>query len=125
MTDVFTMSAEAATAQLSEMTVAHNGGPADAPSTPEQAGQKLEQLWNDPAWRGRFEAGHSATRQEWETLMDLKRQSVTTQAIAEGSAVAPTFETIEPGGLSTQNKNHRGRAAARNRSAACRDRAHY
>ena len=91
-------------ARLNEMAVQYTGGSADTPTTPEQAGAKLEKLYNTPEWRNKLEAGHSATRNEWEALRDLKRQSTTTREIAEGRAVAPLFETTEPGGLSTQNK---------------------
>jgi len=104
-TDPFSMTAEQAAAQLTAMTSAQSSaGIVDAPKTPEEAGQKLEQLWNDPAWRNRFEAGHSATRQEFEDLLSVRRQSATVEEIAAGRAFAPLFETVGPGELSTADK---------------------
>ena len=105
--DVFSMTPEQADAQLTAMTIAQNNtGIVDTAKTPEEAGRKLEQLWNDPAWRGRFEGGSSQARQEWEALLDLRRQNITTKDIAEGGPglAAPLFETVGPGELATQHK---------------------
>jgi len=102
--DAFSMTPEQAAAQLNAMTVAHNGGAFDVPTTPEQAGQRLEALWNDPAWRGRFEGGSSQARQEFEDLLNVRRQSATVEEIAAGRAFAPLFETVPPGELSTADK---------------------
>jgi len=106
-TDPFSMTAEQADAQLNAMRLSSDAAATlDVAATPQNAAEKLAALWNDPAWRNRFEAGSSQARQEWEALLDLRRQNITTKDIAEGGPglAAPLFETVGPGELSTQNK---------------------
>jgi hypothetical protein len=86
--------AAAATAALTAWADARRTIPSATPKDAVEAGQRLQHLEKDPAWRNSFAAGDSATVKEFHALTDQ---------IASGDAVSLALAGVSPAASVDQN----------------------
>jgi hypothetical protein len=105
--EIQSLSPVQATARLAEMEAARRPVVADKPSTPNEARARLNALSSDKEWGAKFVSGDADAHQEFKGLTELSaRADAETDridAVLDGKAAVPMFETTTDGELPTRH----------------------
>src|SRR5262249_50085004 len=95
-TDVYAMTPEQATAELSRLTQEFNGPPPSAtPSTPAEANARLTALRSDKSFYDKLMHGDTDTRREWDRLTELVSRDNRLDAAMSPNPEFPLMETMD------------------------------